>query len=408
MLIKLIILILMAAFFLFEVYKHLLSARQRKLSLPRNVRDIYDDQKYQTWSAYSTETNRVDLTERGVQFALTFLLLLFNVHARLSGILPQGMWANSILLVVADMLIAVPIGVYFAWVQQMRVEEKYGFNRSTKKTFITDQIKQVIIGLVLMTSILCLYILFYEMLGLWGFILLFAALAVIITLITTFSMQLSKLFNKYEPLPEGELRSRLEALFEKHGYTLRHIYVMDASKRTSKINAYCTGLGKNKEISLYDNLVANYTPDEITAVFAHELAHFHFRDTMMLNLANMLTFLPMIALLLVMSVVPAFCQAFGFTGMHYGMVYILMGHLMQAVLIPVRAPVMAHMRACEYRADAFAVQNGYGEALVSALKRLCKDNLADLNPHPLIVTLEHSHPTLSQRIAAVSALMAEK
>ena len=280
MLIKLIILILMAAFFLFEVYKHLLSARQRKLSLPRNVRDIYDDQKYQTWSAYSTETNRVDLTERGVQFALTFLLLLFNVHARLSGILPQGMWANSILLVVADMLIAVPIGVYFAWVQQMRVEEKYGFNRSTKKTFITDQIKQVIIGLVLMTSILCLYILFYEMLGLWGFILLFAALAVIITLITTFSMQLSKLFNKYEPLPEGELRSRLEALFEKHGYTLRHIYVMDASKRTSKVNAYCTGLGKNKEISLYDNLVANYTPDEITAVFAHELAHFHFRDTM--------------------------------------------------------------------------------------------------------------------------------
>ena len=287
----------------------------------------------------------------------------------------------------------------------MRVEEQYGFNRTTKKTFIADQVKQALIGFILMTTILSLYILFYQMLGLLGFILLFVALAVIITLISTFSLQLSKLFNKYEPLPEGELRTGLEAMFEKHGYHLRHIYVMDASKRTSKVNAFCTGLGKNKEIALFDNLVSNYSADEITAVFAHELAHFHYRDTLMLSLTNLVTFLPMVALLLIMTAVPAFSQAFGFAKTHYGMVFLLMGPLMQAALIPVRIPVMKFMRACEYRADAFAAQNGYAEGLISALKRLSQDNLADLNPHPLIVAVEHSHPPLSQRIAALTAQM---
>lgn len=402
MAIKGIILVLMVAMFLFEIYKHRLTAKQRRLPLPENVRDVYDQDKYQKWSSYSTQTNRVDLIRRGAYFVLGFFLLLFNVHAWLSGRLTQDIWGNSILLVLVDMLISLPFGVLFAWVQQMKVEEKYGFNRTSKKTFVIDQVKQTLINAVLMSLILCLYILFYQTLGLWGFVLLFVALALLITLMSTFALSISKLFNKFEPLPEGELRSKLVALFTRHGYTLRNIYVMDASKRTSKTNAFCAGLGKRKDIALFDNLVNSYTPEEITAVFAHELAHYHYRDTAWLTAANMLTFLPMVVLLLVLTAVPAFCQAFGFAGSHYGMVFLLVGYLMQAVIIPINIPLMAYMRRCEYRADAFAAENGYGEALVSALKRLSSDNLSDLNPHPLIVKMEYSHPSLSQRIAALS------
>lgn len=402
MAIKVIILALLTGLFVFEFYKHRLTAQQRQLPLPDNVRDVYDAEQYQKWSRYSAESNRVALLKSGAHFALGFLLLLFHVHAWLSGRLSQGIWGNSIQLVLVDMLIFLPFGIYFDWEQQMQVEEKYGFNRTSKKTFVSDQIKQTLISAVLMSAILCLYILFYQQLGLWGFVLLFVALALLITLISMFSLSISKLFNKFEPLPEGELRDGLVALFAKYGYTLRNIYVMDASKRTSKTNAFCTGLGKRKDIALFDNLVNSYTPEEITAVFAHELAHYHYRDTAWLTAANMLTFLPMVVLLLVLTAVPAFCQAFGFAGSHYGMAFLLVGSLMQAVMVPISIPLMAYMRRCEYRADAFAAQNGYGDALISALKRLSSDNLSNLNPHPLIVKLEYSHPTLSQRIAALS------
>lgn len=402
MAIKIIVLVVLTAVFAFEGYKHHLARLQRSLPLPENVRDVYDADRYRKWSDYAIETNRVSLQEKGALFALVFVLLLFNIHAWFAGLMPKGDWANSILLVLFDLLITLPIHIYFAWVQQMRVEEKYGFNRTSRETFVSDQIKQAVISLVFMLAILCLYKLFYQALGLWGFALLFVALALIITLITTFSLSISKLFNKYEPLPEGELRSRLEALFEKHGYALRRIHVMDASRRTSKVNAFCAGLGKNKEIALFDNLVANYSAEEITAVFAHELGHYHYRDTAALAVANTLTFLPMVALLLVLTAVPAFCQAFGFQSMHHGMVFVLVGYLMEAVSLPMNLPLMKYMHACELRADAFAARNGYGEALISALKRLSGDNLSNLNPHPLIVKMEYSHPTLSQRIEALS------
>ena len=191
------------------------------------------------------------------------------------------------------------------------------------------------------------------------------------------------------------------SLLTKHGYKVKAIEVMDASRRTTKLNAYFTGFGKLKTIVLYDNLVNSMTPDEICAVFAHELGHGLHKDvpkTQALNLINM-ALMGAVAFLAVSA--PELHTAFGFDGVNYGFVYLLMGTGLGIVQPFMSLLMNAKSRAAEYRADRQAVSEGYGEAMISALKKLARENFSHLSPSRINVVLEYSHPPLGDRIAAV-------
>ena len=212
----------------------------------------------------------------------------------------------------------------------------------------------------------------------------------------------AKINNKFVPLEEGELRTKLEALLEKHGYHVREIKVMDASRRTTKSNAYFTGFGKMKTIVLYDTLLGAMTTDEICAVFAHELGHGLHKDTLKNQIFSIFNMLLLAVSLWLVVRTGAIYPDFGFSGVNYGMAIILGTEVLMSLISPLVGLVTnAAMRRAEYRADRQAAEEGYAEELISALKKLARENFANLSPSKTVVALTYSHPTIAQRIDAL-------
>ena len=299
-----------------------------------------------------------------------------------------------------ETLISLPLEYIF----NFKIEAEFGFNKITPKTFIADAIKNYLIGNILNVIIFGLILVAYNVLGPYFGIIAFLGLALIMILISTFSSAFSKIFNKFTPLEEGELRTNLSKMFEDAGYKLKDIYVMDASKRTTKANAYCGGIGKMKQIVLYDNLVNNYSAGEITAVFAHELAHFKNKDTTKMTFFNMLNFLPMMVMATVMMLVPEIAQSFGFDGANiFFAFYVSFGAVLSMVTQLIMIPFNAMSCHFERRADSFAAELGYGDELISALRKLVKDSLSNMNPHPVVVKLTYNHPPLHERIELIES-----
>ena len=246
--------------------------RSAKNPVPSNVADVYDKDTYQKWRAYHAEKSRFEILTSTVSFLIDLLLLVLNAYAAFAALFPQTaflqMFSVMLLSAVSSVLL-----IPFSWHNTMVIEEKFGFNKATAKTFWADQVKEFLIGLVVMTGIGALLMWVHQALGDW-LILAFAILMTLIALIISFLYPvLSRVFNKFKPLEDGELKDKITALLEKNGYQVRAIKVMDASRRTTKSNAYFSGFGKMKTIVLYDTLVASMTPEEICAVFAHEMGH---------------------------------------------------------------------------------------------------------------------------------------
>jgi STE24 endopeptidase len=269
------------------------------------------------------------------------------------------------------------------------------------KTFVADQIRGLLLGFGLSVGMMCALCALHMAMGDWV-VVLFTGVLFVFTLVISFLYPVfSRIGNKFVPLEEGELKDRLMALLNKHGYQVKAIEVMDASRRTTKLNAYFTGFGKLKTIVLYDNLLNAMSADEICAVFAHELGHGIHKDVLknqILNLVNLGTMSLVVWLTVKFG---GMHTHFGFEVINYGFAYILMGVGLGLVQPLLGLLINARSRKAEYRADRQAVQEGYGEALVEALKKLSRDNFAHLSPDPMLVVLEYSHPPLSQRIAAI-------
>ena len=405
---KIILIAVLSVGFIYGIVKNLLSASQKKKPLPENVKSVYDEAEYAKWSAYSAESVKASIISKCVEFVLMVALFATNSYALLYNALPGGEDTKSILLMLIFTAFFSVISIPFSYHRNIKIEEKYGFNNSSLKTFIGDQIKGFIINALLNVSLVCIVISAYDLMGNWMFVYVYGAIVPFIVLFSMLSMPLQKIFNKFEPLPDGELRTTLTDMFSRAGYKLSNILVMNASLRTKKVNAFCTGLGKFKKIVLYDNLVNNYTDGEIAAVFAHELGHYKHRDTAKLTIYNLFRIMFLVAVIAAVVVVPEISLDFGFSGMNLVFAVIIMSSgVIEPILTLVDIPMAFMSRKFEYRADAMAVSEGYGEDMISALTKLSRDNLSDLNPHPMIVALEYTHPTLSQRIAAVEKL-AEK
>ena len=373
---------------------------------PENVADVYDAETYQRWKHYSAEKCRLKLLTTLVSLAVTVLLLALNVHAAVAALIPGGIYGPLIVVLAFQAVLDALVSLGLNYADTMVIEQKYGFNRSTRKTFFIDQVRDLIIEMILSIGLMCLLALIHQAMRDWV-IVLFAGAVFCLTLVISFlyGPVFSRMGNKFVPLEEGELKEKLMALLTRHGYQVKAIEVMDASRRTTKLNAYFTGFGKLKRIVLYDNLLNAMSTDEICAVFAHELGHGLNRDVLKQQLLNLLNLLLMAAAVWLCVREPALHAAFGFAEVNYGFAFILLG-IALGLLQPLTGLVTsAYSRHAEYRADRQAVTEGYGEALVTGLKKLARENFSHLAPAPLLVALEYSHPPLSQRIAAIHQAM---
>lgn len=398
---KLIVLLLLALGFVYRLALNIVQYRSASNPIPENVADVYDAETYGKWRRYSAEHCRLNILSTVLSFLVSFVLLLSNAYAAFAGLFGDHIFLQLLMVVVlealVDILVSVPVGYY----ETMVIEEKYGFNRSTLKTFVTDQIRNFLIGLCLSVLLAWLLAVLHTALGDW-MILLFAIVVFGFTLVISFLYPyLSRIGNKFVPLEEGELKDSLMALLHKHGYQVKAIEVMDASRRTTKLNAYFTGFGKLKTIVLYDNLVNAMSAEEICAVFAHELGHGLHKDVLKQQIMNFGNLLLMAVVVWFTVQDPQLHEAFGFADVNYGFAYILTG-IALGLSQPLTGMAMnAYSRFAEFRADRQAVSEGYGDAMVTALKKLARENFSHLAPSPIFVVLEYSHPPLSQRIAKV-------
>lgn len=392
--------------FLYQIFTSALSRKSIRNPVPENVADIYDEATYKNWRNYTAEKERLNVYGTIAAFALQFLLILFDAYSAvvhgITNVYSQVMLV-ILLFVASDALIGLP----FSYIDTMLIEQKYGFNHTTRKTFVSDTVKQFIIGYLLSCSLICLLALIHRSLGDWILILFTAVLAVFVLLMTFLNPIFTKIFNKFTPLPEGSLRGKLTALLEKYGYRVKSIDVMDASRRSTKSNAYFTGFGRMKTIVLFDTLLDAMDEDEVCAIFAHEMGHGLHRDTLKMQLMNLLNIVMIVVLLWLTVRTPAIYGSFGFGTVNYAFAFILLALSELPVFQPLLGLITnAYSRHAEYCADRQAVRDGYGEPLARSLKKLCKENFADLSPSPLLVKLTYSHPPISQRLRAIEEAIA--
>jgi STE24 endopeptidase len=388
----------------------ILNYRYRTSTIPENVSHIYSKARYKKWLNYSMENFRFGLITKGVSVVLIVTLLLTGSFAQIATLTQS--WTSSelfgsvfffLVLLVANQLLDTP----FEYYQTFVIEAKYGFNKTTKKTFALDIVKNItlssLLGFGLLSGLYGLVQLFADEIP-WFVVGVWAGLSILFVLIAMFNGFFVRLFYKLSPLAQGELRSRIEHLASSVGFRLKRIFVMDASSRSAKLNAFFTGLGKTKEIVLFDTLVAKLTEDEVMSVMAHEIAHSVHKDVHRMILENVIVFGVYATVLGFLFQTPEFSLAFGFDQAHFGFTLILFAVLISPISFLVNVPRMYLSRIAEFKADAYSALKIDKTHMMSALTTLAREDLANLTPHPLYVALYYSHPPMSERLAALSNL----
>ena len=388
--------------FLFENYLDYLNTTRMSKKLPDEVKDIYDEEKYKKQQAYQKENQRFGMITGTFSFVLILLMFLFYGFAFVDSLV-WGITSNSILaallffgiLMFASDILNIPFSIYDTFV----IEEKYGFNKTTPKTFVLDEIKGWVLGAIIGGGLLALVIFIYQKTQNMFWIYAWLVVAVFSIFMSMFySNLIVPLFNKQTPLKEGELRTAIEEFAQKVGFKLDNIFVIDGSKRSAKANAYFTGLGPKKRIVLYDTLINDMETDELVAVLAHEIGHYkknHIIQGLIISLIQTGIVLFIFSLLIDS---PLLSKALGVEEPNFHIGLIAFGILYSPVSFVLGIFMNMLSRKNEYQADAFAAENYKPEALASALKKLSVKNLSNLTPHPRYVFFNYSHPPLLQRL----------
>ncbi len=403
---KLIVMLLFALQHGYTLVLNLVQMRSAGNPTPENVSDVYDKDTYETWKRYSGERSRLSILRTCVSLALTMLMLGCNVYSTVASFFGSSLFMQLLAVLLTETVVNTLVFTGFEWYSTMVIEQKYGFNRSTVKTFVIDVIRGFVVELLLSVILMGLLAWLHTAMGDWV-VALFTAAVFGFTLVISFlyGPVFSRLGNKFVPLEDGALKDQLMALLTRHGYQVKAIEVMDASRRTTKLNAYFTGFGKLKSIVLYDNLLNAMTPGEICAVFAHELGHGLHKDVLKQQIMNLGNLFLMAVLVWLTVRTPVMHEAFGFTQVNYGFAFILLGVFLGLIQPLTGMLTNWYSRHAEYRADRQAVVEGYGADLSGGLKKLARENFSHLAPNPVLVALEYSHPPLSERIAAIEQAM---
>jgi len=400
-----IIVVIVAVDFALERYLDYLNSRKWSTDLPDELRDVYDAEQYRKQQEYKRVNDRFSLLTSTFSFILILLMLFLGGFRVVDG------WAREItqhyillvlvffgILAIASDIINTPFSLYDIFI----IEEKFGFNRTTPKTYILDKVKGWLLGALIGGGLLALVVWFYMLTAslFWLYAWVLASLFSIF-MAMFYSSLIVPLFNKQTPLEEGELRDSISKFSEKAGFKLDNIYVIDGSKRSTKANAYFTGLGPKKRIVLYDTLMKELSTSEIVAVLAHEIGHYKKKHILTGIVSGIIQTGITLFILSLLVANPALSAALGGTEPSFHLGLIAFGILYSPISL-LTGLLMNHIsRRNEYSADHFVKENYDAEVLINALKKLSSKNLSNLTPHPVYVFFHYSHPTLLQRIKAL-------
>lgn len=391
--------------FIFEQYLDTLNSKNRNKDIPKELEGIYNDKKYKKSQEYGKANSKFSLISSTFTIILTLAMFFFfgfnyinNIAISYSeNIIIQALIFFGILMFASD-IIGTPFSVYSTFV----IEEKFGFNKTTIKTFILDKFKGWILGAIIGGGILALIIWLYtlneKMFWIWAWIAI-SGFSIFMTMF--YSSIIVPLFNKQTPLEDGELRRAIEAFSKKAGFKLDNIFVIDGSKRSTKANAYFSGLGPKKRIVLYDTLINDLTIDEIVSVLAHEIGHYKHKHTISNILFSIIQSGIMLFIFSIFVNNIELSKAMGSKIVSFQLGLIAFGILYSPISTILSLFMNTISRKHEYQADKFAKEHGQAKGLISGLKKLTEKNLSNLTPHPYYVYFHYSHPTLYQRIKAI-------
>ena len=386
-----------------------------KDEIPNELKDFYNKEKYKKAKDYALSKNKIGLFSSSISFLFIMTLLVFNGYGFIDQLVNMDIlksfflfdlnssFAQSglffLILFILNSIISIPFSYYNTFI----IEEKFGFNKTTKSTFFLDILKSIFLSVFIGGALLFLALYLYDNLNDGFWLWLWIGLSFLMILINMFYADLIvPIFNKLKPLDDGELRQKIEKYSKEVGYLLNNIYVIDGSKRSTKANAFFSGLGPRKTIALYDTLIEKHTEDELVAVLAHEVGHFkkkHIFSGLIMSIIQIgiMTFffelclkLPEISLALGGSEASFHLGLIGFS-IIFSPISMLSGILMNYI-----------SRKNEFEADAYAKETFNGEDLSLALKKLSVDSLSNIYPHPLYVFFHYSHPPLIQRLRALN------
>ncbi|MBU1013869.1 MAG: M48 family metallopeptidase [Bacteroidetes bacterium] len=394
--------------YLLEQFLDFLNARYWSDKLPDELKGIYDAEKYKKSQEYAKAKRKISTLLNTLSTLLIIGLFWWKGFVILDDYL-RIITQNQILLgllffgiigFLADIL-SIPFDLYNTFI----IEEKFGFNKTTMRTYVIDKLKGWLLAAVLGGGLLALIIWIYlETTSLfwlfaWGLIGIF-----MIFMSMFYSNLIVPLFNKQVPLADGELRNAIEKFAVKAGFALDNIYVIDGSKRSSKANAYFSGFGPKKRIVLFDTLIQNHTVEELVAVLAHEIGHYKKKHTYLgLGISLVQTgFMFFILSLFIGN--PLLSEALGSSNISFHIGVLVFAILYSPVSLVLGLLTNFLSRKHEFEADQFASEKYDADSLGNALKKLSVNNLNNLKPHPIYVFFYYSHPPLLQRLEAIKKI----
>jgi STE24 endopeptidase len=388
--------------FILERWLDTINLRHSVTELPPELKDVYDEKEYRKSQLYKKENTRFSFYTGTFSLLIMVAAILFGIFGLLDRYLAEQTDSYYLLvllffgiLMLASDILTIPFELW----DTFKIEEKFGFNKTTPRTFVLDKIKGWLLMLIIGGGLLLLITWLYNVTGKYFWLLAWGAITIFSLVMNMFySNLIVPLFNKQTPLEEGELRSAIETFAGKVGYDLKNIYVIDGSKRSSKANAYFTGLGPKKRIVLFDTLINDLETDEIVAVLAHEIGHYKKKHSLTGMLLGIVQTGIMLYLFSLFVAVPELSQALGgeTASFHIGLIAFTILYAPLSLLLGIFTNTFS--RKNEYQADAYAAEQYGAEPLISGLKKLSKNSLSNLTPHPLYVFFHYSHPPLLQRI----------
>jgi STE24 endopeptidase len=391
--------------FIVDQYLDYLNNKRLKDPVPETLNDIYDDDSYGKQQSYNKEKSRFSDLTSVFSFVILISFLLLDGFAFVDEI-ARTYTDNTILIslvffgliFIANDLISIPFDYYATFV----IEEKYGFNKMTKTTFMTDKLKGYLLGIIIGGGILALLILFYQEVGSdfwWYAWILISLFSILMNMF--YARLIVPLFNKQKPLEDGDLKNKIQEFAQKTGFQLKNVFVIDGSKRSTKANAYFSGFGREKRITLYDTLINDLNNEEIVAVLAHEIGHYK-KNHIIVNLVISILVTGFTLWLLSLFIDnPVLAEALGVEEPSFHIGLVAFGILYSPISTITGLLMNILSRKFEYQADDFAKQTYNAQDLINALKKLTRKSFSNLTPHPAYVFMNYSHPSLYQRVKAM-------
>lgn len=402
---QIIVLVLFLGTSLFSFYVSYLNYKNRNAVIPATVENVYELPKYEKWLKYFMDTFKFDTVKNLINTVLILILLFsgfFGLLSKVSIRLTDYTPLQTLYFMLGYFILSFILDFIFDYYHTFKIEEKYGFNKTTKKRFISDKIKGLFLTIILGGALLYLVAVLYQNISWTFYIYTYIALMTILVIVNMLYVKLFvPLFNKLTPLEDGPLKEEIMKFAEKEGIQISKISVMNASLRSTKLNAYFSGFGKMKQIVLYDTLIDKMSVEEVVSVLAHEIGHSKHNHIVkgMFQTASILVFY-MVALYIVLNL-SGFYTAFGVGEVQLGFGLILFLVLLSPLEILLGFITNYVSRVHEYEADKFSVTHYQKESMISALKVLARNNFSNLTPHPLYVKLMYSHPPIKERIDAI-------